>query len=75
MPTIAEGFHRKEAARGCLLAFAIIYYCFLGGSGLANRITESAAHGKTTRTLIADGKISGKRNFREYGRLGRSSRS
>jgi hypothetical protein len=42
-PTIAEGFHREEAAgRVASSLFAIIYYCFLGGSGLANRITETA---------------------------------
>ena len=41
--TIAKGFHREEAAgRVASSLFAIIYYCFLGGSGLANRITETA---------------------------------
>jgi hypothetical protein len=42
-PTIAKKFHLREAAgRVVSSLFAIIYYCFLGGSGLANRITETA---------------------------------
>ena len=42
-PTIAEGINREEAAgRVASSLFAIIYYSFLGGSGLANRITETA---------------------------------
>jgi len=76
-PTIAEGFHREEAAgRAASSLFAIIYYWFLGASGLANRITETTLLWEDPKTPIAYGKISGQSKFRGIrGGQPRSTRS
>jgi hypothetical protein len=60
-PTIAEEVSsRGGGAAGRLLAFCIIYYASLGGSGLGNRTTETAKASET-RSLRAN--LAGNANF------------
>ena len=76
-PTIAEGFHRAEAAgRAASSLFAIIYYPSLVAVALQTGLLRQRCYGKTTETPIAYGKISGQSKFRGIrGGQPRSTRS
>jgi hypothetical protein len=63
-PTIAEWFHRKEAAgRVASLLFAMMYHASLVAVALQTGLQRQRCYGETTKTPIADGKISGQSEF------------
>src|SRR5260370_6356773 len=71
-PTIAEGFHREEAAgRAASSLFAIIYDDSLVGVALQTGLQRQRCYGKTAEAPIAYGKLAGKADFAEYGAASR----